>query len=55
MNAPENRPAVGSRVAIPGTTATVVIVRYYSHTREVLVRYGNMSTGTKTLTQLNLQ
>jgi len=48
------RPPIGTRVPIPGTTATVVVVRYFSHTNEVLVRYGNMSTGTKTLDQLHI-
>ena len=49
-----SRPTIGAAVCIPGTTATVRILRYYAHTNEVLVRYGNGATGTKTLHQLNL-
>ena len=49
-----SRPAPGTRVPLPGTTATVIIVRYHTATKEVTVRYGNMSTGTKTFQQLHL-
>ena len=52
---PPDRPALGAWVPVPGTRFTVQIIRYYSHTSDVLVRYGNGATGTKTLAQLQIQ
>lgn len=53
MSRPD-RPIAGSHVPIPGTTATVQLIRYIEHTGDVLVRYGNGATGTKTLQQLQI-
>ena len=48
------RPPIGAKVRIPGSTATVRLLRYIEHTGDVLVRYGNGATGTKTLQQLHI-